>query len=183
MSHPGIWLLTPGFLQYIFLHYVLCPKSQHDAHWNQQTIFTVTIQNKQTNKQTHTHTHTRRSHSVTRRSFRHFILLLTFHLAHKNTSQFINSATLVRLIQFPACCFLSHVFPLTIQQFFTPQLRFCAFLMLSFLASSAITRQLTAAQIYSSVSEHILNQQHVYTIVFGQICHTTLNPFITNWCT
>jgi len=45
--------------------------------------------------------------------------------------------------------------------------------MLSFSASGATARQLTTAQMYSSVPEHILNQQQAHRAEFSQMRHTT----------
>jgi len=79
----------------------------------------------QTNEQTNKHTDL----ILTPRAIFNMLFSHLHFIPHtKNTSQFINSATSVQLIQFPVRSFLSHVFPLTIQQFFTPYLRFCVFL-------------------------------------------------------
>ena len=102
VSYPGIWLLTPGFLQYIFLHYVLCCISQHDAQWNQQTIFTVTI-----HKHTNTHTHTPISFWYSALFSQFYSPIYIQPCIQKNTSQFVNSATSVQLTQFPVRSFPS----------------------------------------------------------------------------
>ena len=104
VSYPGIW----------------CCISQHDAQWNQQTIFTVTIHK-------HTHTHT------------DLILILcaiftilfshlhsTLHTKkHISICQFCNISTTDTI---SSTQFSLSVSPLKTQQFFTPYLYLCAFL-------------------------------------------------------